>query len=127
VRLGAPAERRHQPTAVPGAARQHNVTRLDAAHLFRLLLESAPAGAVLHSVAEEGVPVRDIAGVIARRLRLPVRPISTDEADGYFGWLVHIVEVDHPASSALTREQLGWQPVQPGLIADLNQGHYFGD
>jgi nucleoside-diphosphate-sugar epimerase len=110
-----------------GSNRWAAVHRLDAAHLFRLALEAAPAGARLHAVGEEGVPVGDIAGVIGRHLGLPVTAISGEEADAHFGFLAHFITADLPASSALTREQLGWQPVQPGLIADLEKGHYFSD
>ncbi|WP_216329282.1 SDR family oxidoreductase [Deinococcus aestuarii] len=101
------------------------VHRLDAARLFRLALEGAPAGSVLHGVAEEGVPVRAIASGIGRHLGLPVVSVSAEEATGHFGWLARFLAADAPASSTLTRELLGWQPTQPGLLADLDQGHYF--
>jgi len=108
-----------------GTNRWTAVHRLDSAHLFRLALEQAPAGSTLHAVAEEGVPIRAIAAVIGRQLN--VQPVSIDpEAAGeHFGWLAGFLALDSPASSALTRELLGWQPTQPGLIADLDQGHYF--
>jgi nucleoside-diphosphate-sugar epimerase len=99
--------------------------RLDAAHLFHLALEHAPAGSVLHAVADEGVPIRDIATVIGRHLDLPVVSISREEAGAHFGFLGALLGLDSPASSALTRELLAWQPAQPGLIEDLDQGHYF--
>jgi nucleoside-diphosphate-sugar epimerase len=108
-----------------GSNRWTAVHRLDAAHLFRLALEAAPAGARVHGVAEGGVPVREIAGVIGRHLNLPVTAISPGEAESHFGFLGPIITADLPASSALTRKQLGWRPVQPGLIADLDEGHYF--
>lgn len=101
------------------------VHRLDAARLFRLALETAPAESVLHGVAEEGVPVRDIAEVIGRQLDLPVKSIAREEAGEHFGWLAAFLALDVRASSALTRERLGWEPTQPGLIDDLEQGHYF--
>jgi nucleoside-diphosphate-sugar epimerase len=101
------------------------VHRLDSAHLFRLALERAPAGSTLHAVADEGVPIRDIAEVIGRHLHLPVVSIAPQDADEHFAWLAPFLALDSPASSALTRELLGWQPVQPGLIDDLDQGHYF--
>jgi nucleoside-diphosphate-sugar epimerase len=101
------------------------VHRLDAARLFRLALEGAPAGTVLHGVADEGVPVRAIAEVIGRHLDLPVVAIPREEAGAHFGWLGTFLALDVRASSALTRELVGWQPTQPGLIADLDQGHYF--
>ncbi|MBM0224590.1 SDR family oxidoreductase [Micromonospora sp. ATA51] len=97
------------------------VHRLDAAHLFRLALEKAPAGSTLHAVADEGVPIGDIAGVIGRHLNLPTASLRAED----LGFLGAILAVDQPASSALTRELLGWRPVQPGLIEDLEQGHYF--
>ncbi len=108
-----------------GSNRWPAVHRLDAAHLFRLALEKAPAGSVLHGVADEGVPVRAIAEVIGRHLDLPVVSISPKDAGAHFGWLAAFLAADVPASSALTRELLGWHPVQPGLLADLDQGHYF--
>lgn len=116
-------------SAYPGDGRNRwpAVHRLDAANLFRLAFEEAPAGAVLHGVAEEGVPVRDIADVIGRHLELPVTSISHDEATGHFGWLGTFFALDVAASSMLTQRQLGWQPTQLGLLADLEQGHYFAD
>jgi nucleoside-diphosphate-sugar epimerase len=108
-----------------GSNRWPAVHRLDAARLFRLALETAPAGTVLHGVADEGVPVHDIAEVIGRHLNLPVVPIPHEEAVDHFGWLAGFLGADVPASSALTRERIGWQPTHPGLIDDLDQGHYF--
>ena len=110
-----------------GSNRWPAVHQLDAARLFRLALESAPAGARLHGAAEEGVPFRDIASAIGAQLNLPVTGISPEEAEGHFSWLAHFVSIDNPTSSALTRKQLGWNPVQPGLIADIEEGHYFKD
>jgi nucleoside-diphosphate-sugar epimerase len=110
-----------------GANRWAAVHRLDAAHLFRLALEGAPAGVRLHAIGEEGVPVRDIAEVIGRHLQLPVTAVPRAGADGHFGWLAPFITLDAPASSTLTREQMGWHPVQPGLIPDLDKGHYFSD
>jgi nucleoside-diphosphate-sugar epimerase len=101
------------------------VHRLDAARLFRLALEAASEGSVLHGVAEEGVPVRAIAEVIGRHLDLSVASIAPEEAGEHFGWLAGFLALDVLASSALTRERLGWQPTNPGLIDDLEQGHYF--
>jgi nucleoside-diphosphate-sugar epimerase len=108
-----------------GSNRWPAVHRLDAARLFRLALESAPAGSVLHGVADEGVPIRDIAEVIGRHLDLPAVAVSPDDATEHFSWLAGLIAADSPASSALTRELLGWQPTHPGLIEDLQQGHYF--
>ena len=108
-----------------GTNRWPAVHRLDSAHLFRLGLEEAPAGSTLHAVAEEGVPVRDIAEVIGRHLDLPVVSIAPEDAGRHFTWLGGFLGLDAPASSALTRELLGWQPTHLGLIADLDQGSYF--
>jgi len=108
-----------------GSNRWPAVHRRDAAHLFRLALEKAPAGSVLHGVADEGVPIRAIAAVIGCHLNLPVVSIAPEEAGAHFGWLAAFLAIDSPASSALTRALLGWQPTQPGLLDDLEQGHYF--
>jgi nucleoside-diphosphate-sugar epimerase len=108
-----------------GANRWPAVHRLDAAHLFRLAVEGAPAGARLHGVGEEGIPIRDIAEVIGRHLNLPVRSITREQAGDHFGFLAAFLALDCPASSAKTQELMGWHPAQPGLIADLEQGHYF--
>lgn len=108
-----------------GLNRWPAVHRLDAARLYRLLLEDDAASGNYHAVADEGVPFREIAGVIGRRLKLPVVSKSTEEAADYFGFLAHFVAVDGPASSAQTRERLGWRPVHAGLIADLDAEHYF--
>ncbi len=113
--------------AYPGAGsnRWPAVHRLDAARLFRLAVESAPAGSRLHGVGDEGIPVREIAETIGERLGLPVTSIPVDSAPSHFGFLGAFFAVDCPASSALTQALLGWRPVEPGLIADLEQGHYF--
>jgi nucleoside-diphosphate-sugar epimerase len=109
-----------------GLNRWPAVHRLDAAHLFRLALEKGSAGAKYHGVGDEGVPVRDIAGVIGRRLNVPVVAKSPDEAAGHFGFLGPFLSIDIPASSVLTQERLGWRPSQPGLIPDLDDVRYFG-
>jgi nucleoside-diphosphate-sugar epimerase len=101
------------------------VHRLDAARLFRLALEAAPAGARLNGVGDEGVPFRDIAGVIGRHLNLPVTAIAREQAESHFGWFALFASIDVQATPALTSKQLDWHPVQPGLIADLEEGHYF--
>jgi len=108
-----------------GVVRWPAVHRLDAARLYRLALESAPAGAKLHAVGEEGVPLRDIADVIGRRLGVPTVGKSAEEAADHFGWLARFVSKDMSASSTLTRERFGWQPVHPGLIPDLDRESYF--
>ena len=101
------------------------VHRLDAAHLYRLVLEKGSAGARYHGVAEEGVPFRDIAGVIGRRLNVPVVSKAPEEAADHFGWFAHFAAIDNLASSERTRELLGWQPQQAGLIPDLDRPRYF--
>ena len=108
-----------------GSSRWTAVHRLDAAHLFRLALEKAPAGSRLHAVADEGVPIRAIAEVIGRHLDVPVVSVPAGEASEHFGFLAGFLAADNPVSSTLTRELLGWQPVHPGLIEDLDKGHYF--
>ncbi len=108
-----------------GRNRWPAVHRLDAAPLYRLALEKGSAGASYHGVADEGVPFREIAEVIGRRLDVPVVSKSPEEAANHFGWLAHFVGIDCPASSAQTQQQLGWAPKQPGLIADLDRTHYF--
>lgn len=94
---------------------------LDTARLYRLALEKAERGAKYHAVAEEGVPLKDIAETIGRRLKLPVKSVAGEEAQAYFGWLAMFAGRDSPASSAQTRKKLGWQPTGPGLIADLER------
>lgn len=108
-----------------GLNRWPAVHRLDAAHLYRLVLENSAAEGRFHGVADEGVPLQDIAGVIGRRLNLPVAALAPEEAAAHFGWIGHFVSLHCPASSARTQAQLGWRPTQPGLIPDLDQPHYF--
>ena len=97
---------------------------LDVARLYRLALEKQEPGARYHAVAEEGVSARDIANVIGQGLKLPVVALSAAEASGHFGWLAMFVGLDMPASSAQTRERLGWHPTGPGLISDLERMRY---
>jgi nucleoside-diphosphate-sugar epimerase len=108
-----------------GAIRWPATHRLDAAHLFCLAAQRAPAGSTLHAVAEEGVQLREVAEVIGRHLDVPVRAIAPDAAGEHFGFLARFLGLDSPASSALTRELMGWEPVHPGLLADFEAGHYF--
>jgi nucleoside-diphosphate-sugar epimerase len=110
-----------------GTNRWPAVHRLDAARLFRLALESAPAGTRLNAVAEQGVPFRDIAEVIGKHLNVPVASLDPEAAAGHFGLFGLFAAMDVPASGVLTEERFGWQPTHPGLIADLNEGHYFQD
>ncbi|MEV4704226.1 SDR family oxidoreductase [Actinoplanes sp. NPDC049316] len=107
-----------------GANRWPAVHTLDAATLYRLALEKAPAGSRLHGAAEEGVPFREIAAAVGRVLDLPVRSIGPGEADDYFGFLATFAQLDNPAFAAITRELLGWTPAHPGLLADLDEGRY---
>jgi nucleoside-diphosphate-sugar epimerase len=111
-----------------GLNRWPAVHRLDAALLYRLVLEkgSPSPGARYHGVADAGVPFREIAGVIGHRLNLPVVAMSPEDAARHFGWFAHFAALDNPASSERTRELLDWQPTQPGLIADLDRESYFG-
>ena len=110
-----------------GSNRWSAVHRLDASHLYRLALESAPAGSRLDGVGDEGVPFRDIASVIGRHLNLPVVSISREEAEAHFGtFLAMVAAIDRPRSSAQTQELLGWRPVHPRLLSDIEQ-HYFSN
>lgn len=108
-----------------GSNRWPAVHRLDAARLYRLAAEKAPAGSRFEGAADEGVPFREIAGAIGRRLNVPVVGIAREEADAHFGFLGTLASLDIPRSNAAARELLEWRPVQPGLIADLEQPHYF--
>ena len=108
-----------------GANRWPAVHTLDAARLYLLALESAPAGSRLHGVGDEGVPFRDIAEVIGRRLNLPAESVDPQGAGEHFGFLGALVGLDNPTSNTLTRQLLGWQSAHAGLLDDLNHGHYF--
>jgi nucleoside-diphosphate-sugar epimerase len=125
--------------ALVGMAREHGdaayiddganhwpaVHRSDAARLFRLAVEKAPARSVLHAVADEGVPIRAIAEVFGKHLDVPVVSVTPEEAPARFSWLAGFIGADAPASSAITRELLDWHPTGPTLLEDLDQGHYF--
>ena len=108
-----------------GENRWPAVHRLDAAKVYRLALERATPGSHYHAVAEEGVPFRQIAEVIGRRLELPLVSKPPEEAAPHFGWLAHFAAMNVTASSAQTREQLQWAPTQPSLLADVDQPYYF--
>ena len=109
-----------------GTARWPAVHTLDAARLYRLALESAPAGSHVHAAADEGIPFRAIAEAIGRGLDLPAKSIPTDQAAELLGGFVGMLaQVDNPTSSARTRKLLGWQPTHAGLLADLGERHYF--
>jgi len=125
VLIGVAREKGVSAYVGDGLNRWPAVHRLDAAHLYRLALEKGSAGARYHAVADEGVAVRDIAQVIGRRLNVPVVAKSREEAAGHFGWFAHFIGVDCGASSARTQEGLGWRPLHPGLIPDLERARYF--
>jgi nucleoside-diphosphate-sugar epimerase len=108
-----------------GTNRWPAVHRLDAARLYRLALENAPAGSVFHAIADEGVPTREIAEIIGRHLSVPAVSVAPDEAAEHFGWIGAFFALDAPASSALTQQRLGWKPTHRGLVEDLEAGHYF--
>jgi nucleoside-diphosphate-sugar epimerase len=108
-----------------GTNRWPAIHRSDAARLVRLGIEHATAGSVLHAVGEEGVAIRDVAQAIGHGLDLPVTSIAPEQAAGQFGFLAHFLALDLPTSSARTRELLSWEPSGPGLVADLDRGHYF--
>ena len=105
-----------------GSTRWPAVHVKDAARLYRLALEQAPAGSVLNAVGDEGVPTREIAEALGRHLNLPAASLPAEEFAGMFGFLL---STDMPASSTITQELLGWKPTHPGLIEDIDQGHYF--
>ena len=115
-------------SAYVGAGLNHwpAVPRLDAARIYRLVLEKGIAGGRYHAVAEEGVSVREIAEAIGRGLKIPVVSLSPDDAANHFGWLAFPVSMDAPASSVLTQQRLGWHPIQrSGFIADLERSNAF--
>jgi nucleoside-diphosphate-sugar epimerase len=108
-----------------GANRWPSVHTLDAARVYRLALEDAPAGSRLHAVAEEGIAFRELAAAIGRGAGVPTASIAASDAGERFGFLGGFVGVDNPTSSEVTRKVLGWEPEHPGLIEDLAHGHYF--
>lgn len=100
------------------------VHRYDAARLYRLAVEQAPAGTVLHGTAEDGITQRAIAETIAAQVGVPTKSVSTAEAGAHFGWMAAAVSLDNRVTSRATRELLGWEPAQPGLLDDM-RAHYF--
>jgi nucleoside-diphosphate-sugar epimerase len=110
-----------------GANRWPALHTLDAARLYRLALEKAPAGTRLHGIADEGVPFRDIAEVVGRKLDVPIKSITADEAPEHFGFLAPFAALDDATSSELTQKVLDWQPEHQGLLADLEEDHYFAE
>lgn len=108
-----------------GANRWPACHTLDAADLYCLALAGAPAGSRLHAVGDEGVAFRLIAETVGRCLHLPTESIGADQAEDHFGWLARMTTMDNPTSARHTRQVLGWAPARPGLIADIEEGHYF--
>ena len=108
-----------------GLNRWPAVHLLDAARLYRLVLEKGAAGALYHAVAEEGILLRDIAAVISRRLNVPLVSRTREEAADHFGWFAPFAAMDAPSSSEKTRGLMGWKPTQPGLLADIDDPGYF--
>jgi nucleoside-diphosphate-sugar epimerase len=123
--IGIAREKRVSAFIGDGLNRWPAVHRLDAARLYRLALEKNSIAAPYHGVADEGVPTREIAEAIGRGLNIPVVSKTREEAADHFGWIARFFGIDGAASSAQTQQRLGWRPVQPGLIADLNAEHYF--
>lgn len=123
--IGIAREKGISAYVADGLNRWPAVHRLDAAQLFRLALEKNSANARYHGVADEGVPFRDIAKIIGRRLNIKIVSKTPEEASKHFDWFAHFAAIDNPASSQQTREVLGWEPKQPGLIADLDRPRYF--
>ena len=108
-----------------GANLWNAVHARDAASLFHLALENAPAGTRFHAIADEGIPFREIAQAIGAHLGLTAESVPADRVPAHFGFLAYPARLDLPASSLITRRTLGWEPAHPGLLADLDNGHYF--
>lgn len=109
-----------------GTNRWPAVHRLDAARVFRLALEKGEKGSRYNAIGDEGIPFREIAGVIGEHLNLPVTSIPAEDAEAHFEWMSRFIMFDSPASATGTKESLNWSPRHPGLLDDLNMGHYFG-
>jgi nucleoside-diphosphate-sugar epimerase len=123
--VGIARERRVAGYVGDGSNRWPAVHRSDAASLFRLAVEAAPAGSVLHAAADEGVAFCDIADAMGRHLGVPAASVAPADAAGHFAYLGHFVGLDSPASAAVTRELLAWEPTGPSLLEDLEQDHYY--
>ncbi|OBB81479.1 3-beta hydroxysteroid dehydrogenase [Mycobacterium colombiense] len=123
--IGIARKKRASAYVGDGQNRWPAVHRSDAAHLFTLALHKGSAGPRYHAVAEDGVPMRAIAAVIAENLDVPITAIGQDKASAHFGWLAPFVSTDNHVSSTLTQQELGWRPTQPGLLTDLNRAGYF--
>jgi nucleoside-diphosphate-sugar epimerase len=108
-----------------GRNRWPAVHRSDAARLARLAVEAAPAGSVLHAVADEGVEFREIAEAMSRHLGIPATSVAPEDAPGHFGFMAHFVALDSPITAVITRELVGWEPTGPSLLEDLEQDHYY--
>jgi nucleoside-diphosphate-sugar epimerase len=127
VLIGLAKERGFAGYPGDGANLWNAVHARDAASVFRRALEEGPAGRYWHAIGDGGIPFREIAEAIGSRLRLPAVSIPLDElmVPGYFGFLANVVTLSFPASNLITRRTLGWEPTQPSLLADLDNGHYF--
>jgi nucleoside-diphosphate-sugar epimerase len=125
ILIGAAREKGFAGYPGEGTNRLPAVHTLDAARLYRLAVESAPAGQVLHGVGDEGVPTKEIAEAIGRGAGLEVRSVPQNDAESYFGFLTFALVADNPTSNAKTRKLLDWHPTHPGLVDDYAAGHYF--
>jgi nucleoside-diphosphate-sugar epimerase len=125
ITIGLAREHGVSAYAGDGNNRWPGVHRRDAARLYALALERAAEHAVYHAVADEGVPFREIAAVIGRHLHLPTVSLSGDDVGKHFGWFAHFAQIDAAASSAKTRQTLGWNPTEPPLLEDLDGAAYF--
>jgi nucleoside-diphosphate-sugar epimerase len=108
-----------------GANRWPAVHTLDVGHLYRLALESAPAGTRWHAAGDEGIPMREIAESIGDHLGIPTASIPAERMEAHFGFLAAVAGLDNPTSTLVTRRVLGWEPAHPGLLADFGGGDYF--
>lgn len=108
-----------------GQNRWPAVHRLDVARLYRLAIEKGTAGARYHAIGDQAIPTKEIAGIIGRRLSLPVVSLAQEEAATHFGFIGRFFGLDCPASSAITQQELDWQPTHTGLLEDLDHPRYF--